>query len=292
MKRRNLALYVRPAALLVVIELASGDPARAAGINTDVALPVNQGSLVYRTQLRFLDAGDASAADRDVQAWVIPTVLVYGAAARTTLIGIVPYVFQSVELTRSGQRATERSEGVGDLTVLVRQTVYASDAVQRTSRLGLLVGTEIPSGSSSFSSHGVDFIVGGVYTLLSGRQEFDTDLTWKVNGEGRDVDEGEELRVNSAYQLRVFPWSWPEQGSPAQIFGVLEANFGLRERTVSGGQELDDSGGTLLFISPGLQLVTRRVIYEASLQIPVARDLNGVQTEPDVAAAVGVRVQF
>ncbi len=265
----------------------------AAGINTNVALPVREGGFVYRTQVRFISASDdPSPMNRDIEAYVVPNVLVYGATSQTTLFGILPYIFKSVERDSGGLREEDRTNGFGDLTFLLRQTVYARDAVQRTSRLGLIGGLEIPVGSEDFSSHSTDFILGGVYTLQTGRHEFDADLLYKVNTEARDLDLGEELQYDVAYELRLFPWQWPERGTPSQLFAVIEVNGRSIERARSNGMELDDSGGTLVFLSPGIQWVTQRVIYEASLQVPVIQNLNGSQVETDFVATAGVRIQF
>ena len=266
---------------------------QAAGINTDVALPIREGGFIYRTQLRFLSASDdPTSMNRDMEAYVVPNVLVYGATERTTLFGVFPYIAESVELTSAGSRQDNDVDGFGDLTFLLRQTIYARDAVQRTSRLGLLAGLEIPSGKEEFSSHSTDFLLGAVYTLQTGRHEIDADLIYKINTEGRDVELGDELRYNVAYELRVSPWEWPERGTPSQIFVVLEANGRTSRSAITPAGELADTGGTVVFLSPGIQLVTRRVIYEASLQFPVVESLNGSQVETDFVAAAGIRVQF
>ncbi len=103
---------------------------------------------------------------------------------------------------------------------------------------------------------------------------------------------GDELQYDLAYEIRVSPREWPERGTPSQIYLVLEANGRTSRRALSDGVELSDTGGTLVFLSPGIQYVTRRVLYEASLQIPVIHNLNGDQVETDLAAGVGVRVQY
>ncbi len=265
----------------------------AAGINTNVALPVREGGFVYRTQVRFISASDdPSPMNRDIEAYVVPNVLVYGATSQTTLFGILPHIFKSVERDSGGIRQEDRTNGFGDLTFLLRQTVYARDAVQRTSRLGLIGGLEIPVGSEDFSSHSTDFVLGGVYTLQTGRHEFDADLLYNVNTEARDLDLGEELQYDLAYELRLFPWQWPERGTPSQLYAVIEANGRSIERARSNGMELDDTGGTVVFLSPGIQWVTQRIIYETSLQVPVIQNLNGSQVETDFVATAGVRIQF
>ena len=276
---------------LLILLLAAD--VHAAGINTDVALPVREGGFIYRTQLRYATASDdPTSLDRDIETYLIPNVLVYGATERTTLFGIVRYVSQSVDLSIDGSRERNDVQGFGDLTFLLRQTIYARDAVQRTSRLALIGGLEIPSGKEELSSHSTDFILGGVYTLQTGRHELDADLLYKVNTEGRGVELGDELRYDVAYELRVTPWEWPERGTPSQIYLVLEANGHSAGKTVTPDGEVADSGGTVLFLSPGIQLVTRRIIYEASVQIPVVQNLRGDQVEIDFVATAGIRVQF
>ena len=282
---------LRPLLALVLVA-APGVP-HAAGINTNVALPVREGGYVYRTQLRVLSASDdPTALDREITVYAVPNVLVYGATARTTLFGILPYLSRSVDFTDMGLRQSDDADGFGDLRFLLRQTVYARDAVQRTSRLGLLGGLEIPSGKEEFSSHSTDFLLGGVYTLQDGRHEIDADVIYKINTEGRGLELGDELVYDLAYEVRVSPWEWPERGTPSQIYLVLEANGSTGRRARSDGVELADTGGTIVFLSPGIQYVTRRVIYEASVQIPVIQNLSGNQVETDFVAAAGIRIQF
>ncbi len=73
---------------------------------------------------------------------------------------------------------------------------------------------------------------------------------------------------------------------------MLEANGNTGQKARRDGIELGDTGGTTVFLSPGIQFVTRRVIYETSIQIPVVQDLNGGQVETDFVASAGIRVQF
>lgn len=293
MSARGVRRPLTVLALFTLMGLALGGRLEAAGINTNVALPVREGGFVYRTQVRFLRATvDPSSLDRDITAYAISNILVYGATERTTLFGIVPYVVQSLDLTSDGTRQEENVQGFADLTFLLRQQIYARDAVQRTERLGLLGGLEVPTGKDEFSSHSTDFLLGGVYTLQSGRHELDADLIFKVNTEARDVDPGEELQYDVAYQLRVRPWQWPERGTPSQIYAVIEANAISAEKAISDGSRFDDTGGTVVLLSPGIQWVTPRVIYEVSLQFPVIENLNGDQVETDLVALSGVRIQF
>ena len=70
------------------------------------------------------------------------------------------------------------------------------------------------------------------------------------------------------------------------------ANGETRQDTRRDGTRLDDTGGAVVLLSPGIQFVTRRLIYEGSIQIPVLQNLGGGQVETDFVATAGIRVQF
>lgn len=76
------------------------------------------------------------------------------------------------------------------------------------------------------------------------------------------------------------------------MFLVVELNGSTSRRAFASGAELRDTGGTTVFLSPGIQYITRRVIYEASVQIPIVQNLNGAQVETDFVTAAGIRIQF
>ena len=79
---------------------------------------------------------------------------------------------------------------------------------------------------------------------------------------------------------------------PGFLYGILEANLIHREKDEAGGRSNPDSGGITLFLSPGLQYVTKRWILEGGVQVPVVQDLNGDALEADYVARFGFRVNF
>ena len=73
---------------------------------------------------------------------------------------------------------------------------------------------------------------------------------------------------------------------------MLEANLVSAAKNRMSGNSDPNSGGTTLFISPGLQYVTRQWIVEAGVQIPVRQRLNGTALKNDYAFTAGFRVNF
>lgn len=260
----------------------------AAGINTNVALPVAKGHFIFRSQVRYTRAtDDPSGAGRRLHLIEFPNVLVYGPAERMALFFVFPVLYR--DLNGGSPR---RTGGVGDLTFLYRYEIYKQDWILRTFRIALFGGLEVPSGDSPFSSGSIDVPLGVVATYQTARQEIDGDVSFKINTTGTGVDHGDEIFYNLAYQLRILPWRLPEEGVPHQLNAVLEFNGHFTQKDEGGGVSLPDTGGHILFLSPGLQYLMKRVILEASFQFPAVQDLNGSQLKTTWALNGGLRVQF
>ncbi len=98
-------------------------------------------------------------------------------------------------------------------------------------------------------------------------------------------------RTAGGHHDRLFP---PElsSGVPAFLYAVLETNMIRRDKNKVLGRVDPNSGGTSIFLTPGIQYVTRRYILEVAVQIPVAQFLNGNALENDYVARTGFRWNF
>jgi hypothetical protein len=96
---------------------------------------------------------------------------------------------------------------------------------------------------------------------------------------------------DGSFQYRLFPRE-VLSGVPAYVYGVLETNFIHRDKNTFMGWADPNSGGTVIFVVPGIQYVTRRYILEAAVQIPVVQNLNGNALENDYVARTGFRWNF
>ena len=74
---------------------------------------------------------------------------------------------------------------------------------------------------------------------------------------------------------------------------MLQANLVVRGRDRGGEAETDDSGGTALWLSPGLgySLGKQAQIY-AFVQLPLYQYVNGVQLVADAAYVLGASLRF
>ncbi len=262
----------------------------AQGINTNVALPVAEGEGISRTQLRWARASDdPSPLDRTIRTVVSKQTLVLGLTPELSLFATLPVLLHRNVDGAPGRQHTDPA--FGDVTLLVRQMLYVDDyAPLSTRRVALLAGVKLPTGADRFGTQTFDPIGGAVATWAANRHELDVDglYTFGTSRQGRET--GNRLRYDIAYRYRL----WPDRfGSRLrQLNGVLELNGAWAAPSRLHGRTLRDSGGSTLFLSPGIQLVALRWILESSLQIPVAQNLRGQQVETDFIAVLSVRIPF
>ena len=250
-----------------------------APINSNVALQPSTGQLILRQQFRYSKAElHNGSTDLDISLVTASTTAVYGVRDNFTLLLNVPTVLsRRIENNATGESDTDG--GLADLTALGKLRLYRNDfGPTNTARFSLLGGLELPTGHDAFSSDSVDPIIGGVGTVTFGRHYVSTDVLWKFNTAG--APEGEDLlRYDAAYSYRLWPEEY-EVGQTTQLNGLLELN----------GFHWTD-GDDELFLSPGIQYVTRRWIAEATVQLPIWQELES-RPETEFVLGVSVRVQF
>jgi hypothetical protein len=271
----------------------------------NTALPVAQGEFVFREQFLLDQSGDdPSGAHRDRTAWALASVLGYGAAPDLALFGVVPYVDKNLELTQDGTRRERSANGLGDISLFGRYTVFRRDWPGRTLRIAPFAGLELPTGKDDESdslgrlppsvqpgSGSWDPFGGIVLTYQTLDFQIDAQASYKANTEAKGVEFGDVARLDGSLQYRL----WPRElgaGVPGFLYGVLEANLIHQDKNEIGASDDPNSGGLSLFILPGLQYVTKRWIVEAGVQIPAFQDLNGMALEKDYIFRAGFRFNF
>lgn len=293
--------------IIIVVLFSLPHDLYAVSINSIVGLTPAKEQLLIRTQIKFTKkSDDPTDKDRDREDLNIPVTVVYGVSEKMALFVTVPYVIKELKSTESGSRRERGDSGLGDITLLGKYRIYTRDYPGKTSRLSILCGIKVPTGEDDeedsfgrlpqglqLGSGSFDPFAGVAYTWQTIDHEIDGDLSYKFNTEGaNDFKFGDLLKYNIAYQKRVWPFELPEEGLYSQLNLVLELNGQYQERNKLSGVKVPDSGGHIIFLSPGIQYVTERFIAESSVQLPVIQDLNGSQVETDYIITAGIRITF
>ena len=276
-----------------------------APITFNTALPVAEDEFIFREQFVFDQSGDdPSGADRDRKVFAAVSVLGYGITSDLAVFGVLPYVDKNLDITSTGVRRTRDTSGIGDLTLFARYEVFEDNVPRRTFRVAPFFGMEIPTGKDNETdslgrlpagvqagSGSTDPFGGLVVTYQTLDFEIDTQASYKVNTEANNFEFGDVARFDASFQYRLLPRSL-ESGVPGFLYGVVEGNLIHQDKNRSNGVKDPNSGGTTLFLAPGLQYVTRRWIVEGVVQIPVVQDLNGTALEKDYIVRFGFRFNF
>ncbi|RMF85705.1 MAG: transporter [Nitrospinota bacterium] len=239
-----------------------------------------------------------SGGGRDLAVWTAPLVASYALRTDATVTLIVPYVNKRLQ-TPAG---TLRADGLGDLQILGKYRFFRRDAPFSRLQAAILGGLKLPTGSNSEGpgiqkapalqpgSGSVDGIVGGAAGYTTMHWSFEGALTYKINSTAEDFRFGNVLAYDFYVAYQLYP-DWPTPGL-SQLNISLELNGRTSGHNEVHGREVPESGGTVLFLSPGLQyIVSGNLLLETGVQVPMVRELRGA-LEPDYTVLFGFRYLF
>lgn len=290
----------------VVVLAALILPASAAGapVTFNTALPVARGQVLWREKAVVAHSGDdPSGRQREVSRETLVSALGYGFTARLAGFVVLP---ASRKRLRSPGAETRTSRGLGDVLLFARLTVFQDDARGRTFRIAPLAGVEAPTGRDDVrdaqgrlppglqpGSGTWDPLIGVVASWQELDFQVDLQVSHLAHGKRGGFSFGDQNRLDASLQVRIWPGSLDARsGVPDFLYGVLELNGVDRDPDSLAGRTDPDTGGTQVFLTPGLQWVTRRWIWEAVVQLPVVQNLNGNALETGWIFHGGFRIHF
>lgn len=290
------------------IALATAAPgiSHGAAQTFNSALPVAEGNMVWRQQFLYRNVGDdPTAADRELDVFGAISVIGYGVSSDLALFGVLSYLDKQLDFAApGGERISRNAGGIGDAQVFARYTVLQKDARGSTLRIAPFLGIKLPTGDDDRrdargrlprplqpGSGSLDAFGGIVATWQTLDYQIDGQIGYRANSEANGFEFGDEATLDLSLQYRLLPRELGA-GVPGFLYGVLETNLLHQEKHRAAGANDPDSGGTTLYLSPGLQYVTRKWVLEAIVQIPVAQHLNGAGLEEDFTLRTGFRVNF
>lgn len=274
----NKQLFLTLAFSIPILSVA---PVLAAPITFNTALPVSEDEVLVAGQLLYRETEDAAGQEQSTAALV--SVIGYGVTPELTLFGVVPYSRHSLN-TATGDR---HASGLGDARAFARYTVYRNDFRGGTFRIAPFAGVKAPTGTSrardargvlppplqpgsgSWAAFG-----GLVGTWASVDYNLDAQIAYQANGRKGGARPGDLINADASLQYRLSPH--PLDGdAPGWLYAVIEVNFAQEGRMRLGSMADPNSGGSRLYLTPGLQYAAKRWIAEAAIQLPVTQNLNG-----------------
>ncbi len=297
-----LVKYLKSSIILTIIMLllsiqegfSQGPP-----INTDTPIMLGLEGRGIRTFAKFvrketlLQDGKEITDDMDrrVTVRVTPVAIPYNLMSDRFQVGaIVP--FMDINFNTNAQDIS--SFGIGDMQLFAKYLLYQSDRKLETFRIASKAGIKLPTGDEektpALGSGSTDYFISTVAGWIKNRLGVYLEGIYNLNTSHNQVDFGNSFSYNLAFGYRLLPAVYETYPQP-QLNGFLEINGTTAAKSKVDGVTNENSGGTTVFLSPGLQYVGgRRWLIETSLQIPVVNELNGEQLATDWTFSLGTRI--
>lgn len=255
-----------------------------------VALPQTLEISLHYEYLRSQDLYEGSeqiADQRDTKtAWHRATMAVsYGISSRLGISIIAPYIWKEKSLIVTDRRINYNTDGIGDITGIVRFSIIPRDFVNfRELSMGL--GLKAPTGSTDACSYGMvlpkelqpgtgSWDYHGSLSFFQGFEpvDFIVSATYMVTS----TDEGYKFGNQFSYLINSRFHLYPQVDISLALTGIIRA------KDKQGGEEQSNTGRSQVWLTSGLQVqaLPDFLRLHANFEIPIYQHFNGIQLGSD-----------
>jgi len=191
----------------------------------------------------------------------------------------LPYAFN--------EEGAEESDGSGDISLFTKYRFWRQDTLGLQQSAAVFFKVKIDSGdedaSPALGTGTTDAILGLTYGYEGRKWYRWASLRYRFNDENdAGLERGDKILFDLVGGIRPTLTSYRE---PDTVW-LLELNGEYGQKAELGGVNLENTGGTELFLSPGIFWTRLNFAVKAGVQIPVYSDLNGAQEDSDYRARV------
>ena len=134
--------------------------------------------------------------------------------------------------------------------------------------------------------------VGTAFTVIRDRHRFSAELFYRHRTRHDGFRLGDSYQLNLAYWYRITPSVFDAQEEEVEVRGVFELLSTYRTDSVGGAGSLGD-GGHEIWAAPGVQIyLSRDVLIEAAVQIPISQDVDDAFGRRKWGATLGIKFIF
>ncbi len=212
---------------------------------------------------------------------------------------VIPLFTKELKRQSFSQDFTDENSGIGDIKLISRYRIW-SQKKKDPFNLAFGVGLKIPTGSTDEKDSSGNFpgfiqtgsgswdpiIELGAHKLV-GRSFLSSHFLYKMSTEGE--------RGNDDYEKPdVFKYNFGYAYALSRLFDLqCELNGEVKGKAELAGHEQDDTGGHVIYLSPGVHFKFRKGMHvDVCVPIPVYRDLNGTQLSEEYRMVAKLAMKF
>lgn len=275
--------------------------------------PLEAGASGIRADLRYVslktlyqDGRATENQEREVETHLTQQYSFLYSPVHTLSLGvIVPVARRHTERIAEGGATVHGTQyGLGDISLLLRFKPIVEHDLESTYILSIAGGVKLATGKTDgrdnlgdlldahvqLGSGSADFLLGASGFAGIDRFAFIVNVLGGIAGKGANGHRfGNSLNYDATARFRV----WPDDYEFPEWFAVLGISGDLRAREETNGLEDPESGGHVVYLSPGLQvMVSPTITLDLVFQQPLLHRLNGTQLGEDYRLMVGLQVIF
>jgi len=214
------------------------------------------------------------ASDKDETENELSMGLGYGITQDWTIAAELPYA--------SIKEEGANNAGLGNIALETTYRLWKhnalglQDSVAATARA--ILDTASTSDDPALSPGTNDFVLGLAYGRESLIWQRWASVRYRFNGKSdAGIERGDQISVDAVigWRARV------PQYYKSDTLWMVEVNSEITQRSAQNNTPLTDTGGTELFVSPGVIWSYRNTTVKGGVQLPVYHDLNGDQSQSD-----------
>jgi len=231
-----------------------------------------KGGIEISPDIHFAEAGDRSATE----------------TALNITYGITGDWAAGIELPYANRDAGAlNTKGRGDIKLFTKYRFWRNDSLGVQESAAILLKVKLDTadneGSPALGTGTTDTILGLTYGYEGRRWYRWASVRYRLNGTSdTGLQRGEKVLFDLVGGIRFRPTGYLE----ADTVWLLELNGEYGKRADINGNGIANTGGTELFLSPGIFWTKRNFAIKAGVQIPIASNLNGARIESDVRASL------
>jgi len=177
--------------------------------------------------------------------------------------------------------------GRGDIKLFTKYRFWRNDSLGAQESAALLLKVKLDTADNAtnpaIGSGATDAIVGFAYGYEGRKWYRWASVRYRLNGTNdANVQRGEKILFDLVGGIRFRPTGYLE----ADTVWLLELNGEYGDRADINGASVANTGGTEVFLSPGIFWTKRNFAIKAGVQLPIISNLNGVQNKSDVRASL------
>ncbi len=196
-------------------------------------------------------------------------------------------------------------EGLGDVTLRWKYSIWKVDDVMASTRFSALVGVKFPTGHWEDKDEGIelprklqlgtgsfDFYGGPLFTYIQDRHRFAAELIGRYNLERDHFQVQHSFQVGLVYWYRISPAEIKVAGEETEIRGVVELTTTFYGESTLDGDGIGDDGN-ITWLSPGVQIYPAFwALFEISTQIPIIETVEDARGDRKFGALVTIKFLF